>query len=171
VAGPPASRKGKFLEVLQREIERTRSVLVAFPPGSETFQPHPASPMARDVAWKIALGETLMVKAVTTGFDWSKRSSASPPKSPETFAEIVQGIETYHARVVEALAGVDDAAFDATVPFPVGPGKMGDWKTIDFLWFLLFDHIHHRGQLSVLLRMTGGRVPAIYGPSGDVPFF
>jgi uncharacterized damage-inducible protein DinB len=36
-----------------------------------------------------------------------------------------------------------------------------------FLWFILFDAIHHRGQLSAYLRPMGGAVPAIYGPSAD----
>ena len=38
-----------------------------------------------------------------------------------------------------------------------------------FLWFILFDSIHHRGQLSTYLRPMGGKVPAIYGPSADEP--
>jgi uncharacterized damage-inducible protein DinB len=33
--------------------------------------------------------------------------------------------------------------------------------------FILFDAIHHRGQLSTYIRPMGGQVPAIYGPSGD----
>ena len=37
----------------------------------------------------------------------------------------------------------------------------------EFLWFILFDAIHHRGQLSTYIRPMGGQVPAIYGPSGD----
>jgi len=41
---------------------------------------------------------------------------------------------------------------------------------VDFLWFLLCDQIHHRGQLSVYLRMADGKVPSIYGPSGDEPW-
>jgi uncharacterized damage-inducible protein DinB len=32
---------------------------------------------------------------------------------------------------------------------------------------LLLDAIHHRGQLSTLIRPMGGKVPAIYGPSAD----
>jgi uncharacterized damage-inducible protein DinB len=36
-----------------------------------------------------------------------------------------------------------------------------------FLWFILFDAIHHRGQLSAYLRPMGGKVPSIYGPSAD----
>ena len=34
-------------------------------------------------------------------------------------------------------------------------------------WSLLFDLIHHRGQLSAYIRPMGGKVPSIYGPSGD----
>ena len=48
--------------------------------------------------------------------------------------------------------------------------KLGDWRRIDILWFLLHDQIHHRGQFSVYLRMAGGQVPSIYGPSGDEPW-
>jgi uncharacterized damage-inducible protein DinB len=38
-----------------------------------------------------------------------------------------------------------------------------------FLWYLFFDAIHHRGQLSTYIRPMGGKVPSIYGPSGDDP--
>ena len=37
----------------------------------------------------------------------------------------------------------------------------------NMLWGFLFDMVHHRGQLSSYLRPMGGKVPAIYGPSGD----
>ena len=36
-------------------------------------------------------------------------------------------------------------------------------------WLFFFDAIHHRGQLSSYIRPMGGRVPSIYGPSGDDP--
>jgi uncharacterized damage-inducible protein DinB len=39
---------------------------------------------------------------------------------------------------------------------------IGEW-----LLFVLFDAIHHRGQLSAYIRPMGGKVPAIYGPSAD----
>jgi len=37
------------------------------------------------------------------------------------------------------------------------------------LWIALFDAVHHRGQLSTYIRPMGGKVPSIYGPSGDAP--
>jgi len=36
---------------------------------------------------------------------------------------------------------------------------------------MLDDQIHHRGQLSVYVRMAGGKVPSIYGPSADEPWY
>ena len=39
----------------------------------------------------------------------------------------------------------------------------------DLLWLFLLDGIHHRGQLSTYIRPMGGKVPSIYGPSGDEP--
>ena len=37
------------------------------------------------------------------------------------------------------------------------------------MWIALFDAVHHRGQLSTYIRPMGGKVPSIYGPSGDFP--
>jgi uncharacterized damage-inducible protein DinB len=58
-----------------------------------------------------------------------------------------------------------------TVKFPIAPRTMGDVPTIQFLWFILCDAIHHRGQFSIYLRMADGKVPSIYGPSLDEPWF
>ena len=48
-------------------------------------------------------------------------------------------------------------------------GKTAVWKTtkMDMMWGMLFDLIHHRGQLSTYIRPMGGKVPSIYGPSAD----
>jgi len=38
---------------------------------------------------------------------------------------------------------------DQTIKFFSGPKMMGDVRRIDFLWFMLLDEIHHRGQFSI----------------------
>jgi len=35
----------------------------------------------------------------------------------------------------------------------------------DVLWVELLDPIHHRGQVSVYLRLAGAKLPSIYGPT------
>jgi len=53
---------------------------------------------------------------------------------------------------------------------PVAKDRMEAHRRGDVLWYSLHALIHHRGQLSVYLRMVGGKVPSIYGPSGDEPW-
>ena len=51
----------------------------------------------------------------------------------------------------------------------VGENLMMEQPLGNFLWYLFFDAIHHRGQLRTYIRPMGGKVPSIYGPSGDDP--
>ena len=44
------------------------------------------------------------------------------------------------------------------------------WPNSVTLRILISHQIHHRGQMSVYLRMAGGKVPALYGPSADEPW-
>lgn len=166
---PTFSRKQQFLEAFEQEHERTMRVLRAYPAGKESLKPHPKCQSAREIAWVLCMGQSLMVKALTTGFDWSK-PSAPLPQPPGTIAEIAEMAERERGRVVETLRGLEEGKLDETVQFFVAPKTLGDFRKIDFLRFLLFDHIHHRGQFSIYLRMAEGRVPSIYGPSGDEPW-
>lgn len=161
--------KQQFLDSFAQEHERTMRVLRAYPDDQTDFRPHERSRTAREIAWPIVLGqERLMVKAATTGFDWSTPPS-KPPAAPETMSAIANAAEEAHRKAVEAVRGADEAKLDGSVKFFVGPKTLGDVPTMDFLWYVLFDQVHHRGQLSVYLRMVG-KVPAIYGPSGDQPW-
>ena len=58
------------------------------------------------------------------------------------------------------------AAHGLVAKFPNGaPTVTG--IPVSILWFILFDAIHHRGQLTTYIRPMGGKVPPVYGPSGD----
>jgi uncharacterized damage-inducible protein DinB len=65
------------------------------------------------------------------------------------------------------VAALDDAGWTRKGQFFAGGKMMLEQPIGEFLWFILFDAIHHRGQLSTYIRPMGGQVPAIYGPSGD----
>lgn len=70
----------------------------------------------------------------------------------------------------QGLVAKRDDMLTGHVKFPSGPGQMADWPLPKFLWMTLCDQIHHRGQFSVYLRIAGGKVPAIHGPSADEPW-
>lgn len=164
------SPKQQFLDAFEREHQTTIKVLRAYPPDRMELQPHPRSNTARDLAWTFVMEMGLGEKALTTGFDWSNPPSG-PPAAPQTLGEIIAAFEQSHAKVVQLVRDVPDAKLFDTVQFFVGPKTLGDVPIIDFLWFLLCDQIHHRGQLAVYLRMADGKVPSIYGPSADEPWF
>lgn len=80
------------------------------------------------------------------------------------------GFEKSHKEMVAKVKKTPEADLNKTVKFFVGPKQMGDVRRMDVLWMMVMDSVHHRGQFSVYLRMSGGKVPSIYRPSADEPW-
>jgi uncharacterized damage-inducible protein DinB len=171
-AGSPStpSPRDTFLQTLEREHATTVRLLRAYPADKLDLQPHPKSKTARELAFLFIMEQGLAMKALTTGFDWSTPPSGPPP-APETMDEIIAAFEQGHAQMVERVRGMTEEELGGTARFFVAPKTLGDIPMMEFLWFLLFDQIHHRGQFSVYLRMADGKVPSIYGPTADEPWF
>jgi uncharacterized damage-inducible protein DinB len=164
------SARDTFLQTLEREHATTVRVLRAYPADKLDLKPHSKSKSARELAFLFIMEQALAQKAMTTGFDWST-PPAGPPPAPETMDEIIAAFEQGHAQMVERVRGMSEEELRGTARFFVAPKTLGDIPMMDFLWFLLHDQIHHRGQFSVYLRMADGKVPSIYGPTADEPWF
>ena len=65
------------------------------------------------------------------------------------------------------IGSVTDEAWSQPADFLVGGRAIMNAPRQALAWMLFLDAIHHRGQLSTLIRPMGGKVPAIYGPSAD----
>lgn len=162
------SPRQEFLDTLKREHETTRKVVEAFPADQPDFKPHPRSNSAKQLVWTFAVEESLMLKALHNQLN--VEGGGGFAKAPETYPEVVDAFKRVHADMVAALESARDEDFAGTVRFFTGPKTLGDYPKAEFLWFMLCDQIHHRGQLSVYVRMAGGKVPSIYGPSADEPW-
>ena len=162
----PGSPKQQFLDVFDRESATTRRVLAALPEGQSEFRPHPRSLTAREVAAIFSLGQGAIAAALTNNWQWPP----SFPPAPPTYGEVLANFEATNKAVLQALANTPESRLHETVPFFTAPKQVGEVRVIDLMWFMVLDAIHHRGQLSVYLRMTGGKVPSIYGPSADEPW-
>ena len=160
------SSKQQFLQTLQREHGTTRRVIEAFPADQSELKPHPRSNSARQLVWTFAVEEQLILLALKNQL----QLGGGFPKAPDSWDEAVGAFFKTHGELVAALEAATDEDLSGTVKFFTGPGTLGDIPKMDFLWFMLSDQIHHRGQLSVYLRMAGGKVPSIYGPSADEPW-
>lgn len=157
------SEKQEFLKVWEREFTTTLKVLKAFPGAQADLKPHERCRSAKELAWTFVLELRGIDNALKGNMDPS--IFRVPP--PAKYDEAVTTYEKEHRDITARIKKTPDGDLDQTIKFPTGPGKMGEVRKLDFFWFILMDCVHHRGQFSVYLRMAGGKVPSIYGPSAD----
>jgi uncharacterized damage-inducible protein DinB len=165
--GVPTSLQ-HLVDAYEKEHAKTIRVLKALPKEKSEIRPHAKCKSARELAWMFVLEQGAMEKGLTSGFDWSKPPAFPPP--PEAYGEVLATLEKAHARTGELLGRLSDEDLTRPVQFFTGPGKIGDVPMHDFLWLMLKDEIHHRGQFTIYLRMADAKVPSIYGPSADEPW-
>jgi uncharacterized damage-inducible protein DinB len=158
------SEKQKFQQAWDRESATTLKVLKAFPADKVALKPHPTCRSANELAWAFVFEGVGGSQAVEGEM---KFPPPNMPPMPSTWHGMVNEVERALKLMGDQVKKVGDAQLETTVKFFTGPKQMSDLRRLDVLWFLLNDMIHHRGQFSVYLRMAGGKVPAIYGPSAD----
>lgn len=167
--GMTSTPRERFLDVYEREHQITMKVLRAFPPEKADLRPHPRCKTARELAWIFVL-ERGLGKAGLNNVFATRQPSGSPPPAPEKWDDVLTALEAAHADFRDTLNSFTDEQLNEPIKFFGGPKTLVDYRRIDFAWFLLHDQIHHRGQMSIYLRMADAKVPSIYGPSGDEPW-
>jgi uncharacterized damage-inducible protein DinB len=161
------NEKDVFLEATEREFQTTMKLLKEYPAGKEDWKPAEKSRSGRDLVWIMTMEE----QVVTMALEDKLSAATGPPPTPQVpVSELIEMYKKSHAEVVQKIRNAPADAFDKTSKFPVGPGKIVEWRIGQIAWFMLNDSIHHRGQFSVYLRMLGAKVPAMYGPSLDEPW-
>jgi uncharacterized damage-inducible protein DinB len=82
--------------------------------------------------------------------------------------EMIDIYEADHDNLATQLHTLDDGGWNHPAWLLQGTEEILLKDTVGgLLWIALFDFVHHRGQLSTYIRPMGGKVPSIYGPSGD----
>jgi uncharacterized damage-inducible protein DinB len=150
-----------FLNIHGRECKTTHNLLKAFPANKLDLRPHEKARSARELAFVLANQELFFKQAAEGKIDVASFAKQAPPA---TIEEIVRTLEKNHKTVEEALENASVEELDKPISFA---GQT--MRRIDALWGGQFDLIHHRGQFSVYLRMSGAKVPSIYGPTADEP--
>lgn len=163
------SAKQQFLDVCEREHATTMKVLHVYPSDQLDLRPHPKCKSARELAWIFVLERGLGTAVWGDAFAKGAPSRPTPPP-PESWTDLLAALEKAHKEFAETVRATPDADLVKPVKFLTAPKTLGDFRRIDFAWFLLSDQIHHRGQFSVYLRMAGAKVPSIYGPTADEPW-
>jgi uncharacterized damage-inducible protein DinB len=164
---PTKTAKQSFLEKYERNHANTLRVLKAFPGDKSEFRPHERSSSAHKLAWTFVVEESLMLK----GARGEQVLGGGFPPPPDTWDQVIAAFDQVSSDLVAELRDPKNGELNGFVTFFSGPKQTVDYPIPDFLDFLMDDQIHHRGQLAVYVRMAGGKVPAIYGPSADEPWF
>ena len=139
-------------------------VLSALPAERFDYRPHERSPSAAQIVWTLALETKACSDLIDTGrVNWKPDP---PPADPET---ILSAFRTRSADLDARIEKLDENAWQSAAQLLVNDQLFRDAPLGEFLWYIFFDAIHHRGQLSTYIRPMGGQVPSIYGPSGDDP--
>jgi len=152
------------LDRRKAEIPTFVRVLKALPEACLEYRPHERCRTAAEIAWTIACEEADLLVLLEKGSVDFKET-----KPPKTAGEIVSAYERNSAAVNAALETLHDSAWQKKGAFMMDGKPVWETTIGAFAWGFLFDAIHHRGQLTAYIRPMGGKVPSIYGPSGDDP--
>jgi uncharacterized damage-inducible protein DinB len=150
-----------YLQRQQAELPVFLRVLKALPKDQLSYKPHDRSPSAEQVVWTLTNELNACLDAVVHNkAEW--KGLPAPPLD-----EMLEMFESRSNELANRVAKMDETAWNRTAQFYFNGKVVSEQPVGSFLWFILFDAIHHRGQLSAYLRPMGGKVPAIYGPSAD----
>jgi uncharacterized damage-inducible protein DinB len=159
-----------FVQRWEQEHPAFVDVFRALPAARLDYRPHPQSRSAGELvalmvsAQKSCIELCTSRKSMYSGLRWQESSG------PGTLAEMIEAYERGHEALGTQLRSMDDEGWHHPAWLIQGSEEILLKDTVGgLLWIALFDVIHHRGQLSSYIRPMGGRVPSIYGPSGDEP--
>ena len=151
-----------FFAAWDREAQKTIEVLKMLPAGQYDFRPDAAGRSIGELAWHLAELDAYISFAISNG---TFNQELKPPNilRPRTIEELAPGYERIHKEARERLASLTVADLDKKLDF------FGSTSTVSsLLWEAMFAHsIHHRGQLALLVRLAGGVVPPLFGPTRE----
>jgi len=161
----------KMLEPMMGEIEQeaatTKRVLERVPADKLTWKPHPRSMSLGQLAMHVATIPGGISKIAQVD-DFEVNPANFNPPVPKTTEEILGAFDASIQTAKEYLGGVSESsAMGSWRALSNGREVMAMPRTVMLRSIMLNHWYHHRGQLSVYLRMLEVPVPMIYGPSAD----
>jgi len=159
---------------LDRESPITARALGAVPAGRDDWKPHPKSmPLGRLAALVAMMPSWLTMMVAQDEFD-----VAPPPGTPSQFSIQAASAKELAETVTRGFAGARQAIAGTTDDHLLKPWRLkahgqvvGEGTRLSMMRDALMHLSHHRGQLTVYLRMNDVAVPSIYGPTADDPRF
>lgn len=155
---------------IQREAATTRRLLERVPEDSFAWKPHEKSATLGRLAAHVAELPSFLIPALTQD-ELNFAAGEYKPFEPSNVAELVERFDKNIASAVEILKQQDDVeSLSRLWRLSSGEHVIFELPRIGVIRFFAINHmIHHRGQLSVYLRLLDVPLPSIYGPTADEP--
>jgi len=159
-----------FLEQLEREAAASRKAIERTPEGENGWKPHERSMELGYLAGLVATMPgwlALMIETDELDLDASDGSNFRT-KPANSRAELLQQLDEGLARSRKALEKTSEAHLNTSWRLRMGDQVITEGPRYAMIADGALSHLaHHRGQLTVYLRLKEAKVPAIYGPSAD----
>jgi uncharacterized damage-inducible protein DinB len=165
--------KSYLLARLESEAALTRKAVARVPEGRNDFKPHEKS-MALGYLAALVAGMpgwiTLMIERDELNLD-DPASNGFRPKVAATSAHLMEGFDAAVASARRSLQATTNEHLHTPWAFKMGGHAVSQEPRHIMIANAVFSHLaHHRGQLTVYLRLSDATVPALYGPSADEQF-
>ncbi|MCW3121534.1 MAG: hypothetical protein JWQ38_1026 [Flavipsychrobacter sp.] len=159
--------KDGLIAELQMEAASTRKMLERVPADKNDWKPHDKSMKMGNLAVHVA--ELPSWIGFTMNADELDLSTMNyKPTIPDNNADLLAKLDNTVKEAVEVLGKSDDAEFQKMWTLRNGSHVIFTMPKIAVLRSMVYSHhYHHRGQLSVYLRLLDIPVPGMYGPSAD----
>jgi len=159
---------------LDRELPITRRVLEAVPEGKDDWKPHPKSMAFGRLAGLVALMPSWLTMMVAQ--DEFDVAPVTPPAGGSPFQmpahkDLAAAVEKGFAGARQAIAGTTDDHLQQTWRLKARGNVVAEGTRLSMMRDALMHLSHHRGQLTVYLRLNDVPVPTVYGPTADDPRF
>ncbi|WP_303311066.1 DinB family protein [Hymenobacter sp. BT730] len=166
-----SSLQENILAELDHELAITRKLLERVPYEKADYQPHPKSMKLWQLASHIV--NLLAFKQLFVQHDSRDFLDPNGPKpgpTPTSSEELLARFDQYSATLRQALQDSSDEKLTHSFRLHRGEQTLMERSKGAALRIMGLNHsIHHRGQLSVYLRLLDIPLPGMYGPSADDP--
>jgi len=158
-----------LLAELNREIDRSRRALHEVPEGKYDWKPHEKSMIFGYLADMVATIPSWIAMQVNKD-DLDVAPADGPSMKPEpkkTSAALIQALDKTAADARAALEKTTDEHLNTKWQLKARGNVVLEGPRYEMIQDTITHWAHHRGQMTVYLRLMGAKVPALYGPSAD----
>jgi uncharacterized damage-inducible protein DinB len=162
-----------FLNELDREVARSRHALEQVPASRRDWKPHEKSMAFGYLCDMVATMPSWLAMMIDQDrLDIAPKGGPSfTPPTSQTSAEYVRALDDAAAEARRALRSTTDKFLETPWQLLASGSVVAEQPRHVMIRDTINHWAHHRGQMTVYLRLLDAKVPALYGPSADDPRF